>query len=455
MESHPLCFVLMPFGRKKDPGGGPDIDFDAIYELAIRPGIEDAGMEPIRADEERTGGIIHKAMFERLLLCDFAVADLTTANANVFYELGVRHAARPATTLTIYAAQHAIPFDTNFLRSCPYDLGDKNGFGPTQARRLRFELGQRLRELRKLAHDVSATDSPLFQVLDGYQAPDIAHLKTDVFRDQAQYSTTIKRELARARENQAPDGLGEIEASLGALDSVETGVLVDLFLSYRAVRAWDRMIALYERLPLTLQRSVMLREQLGFAYNRAGRRQEAIGVLEEVIGEHGPSAEACGILGRVYKDLWGEARARDQHPIARGYLDRAASLYQQGFEADWRDAYPGINAVTLLDIKGDEESQRRKQAVLPVVRYAVMQRIKGSRPDYWDYATLLELAVLEEDEAAASRHLGDALAYVREPWEPATTANNLRLIGDARRERGMQQAWLEAIIEALQARSAP
>ena len=93
MIDRPLCFVLMPFGVKKDPSGGPDIDFDRIYEDAIRPGIEAAGMEPIRADEERTGGIIHQAMFERLLLCDFAVADMTTANANVFYELGVRHAA--------------------------------------------------------------------------------------------------------------------------------------------------------------------------------------------------------------------------------------------------------------------------------------------------------------------------------------------------------------------------
>src|SRR3712207_6927919 len=93
----------MPFGSKPDLTGGPDIDFDRVYAMAIRPGITDAGMVPIRADEEKLGGIIHKAMFERLLVCDFAVADLTTSNANVLYELGVRHAARPRTTLTVYA----------------------------------------------------------------------------------------------------------------------------------------------------------------------------------------------------------------------------------------------------------------------------------------------------------------------------------------------------------------
>ena len=52
----PLCFVLMPFGSKTDPQGGPDIDFDTIYRQAIAPGIEDAGLEPLRADNERTGG---------------------------------------------------------------------------------------------------------------------------------------------------------------------------------------------------------------------------------------------------------------------------------------------------------------------------------------------------------------------------------------------------------------
>jgi hypothetical protein len=94
MADQPLCFVLMPFGKKPDPGGGADIDFDRIDKAALEPGIKDAGMIPIRADEEELGGIIHQAMYERLLVCDFAVADLTASNPNVLYELGIRHAAR-------------------------------------------------------------------------------------------------------------------------------------------------------------------------------------------------------------------------------------------------------------------------------------------------------------------------------------------------------------------------
>jgi hypothetical protein len=92
--TRPLCFIAMPFGRKE--AGGRSVEFDAVWKDLIAPAIEAADMQPLRADEEQSGGIIHKPMFERLILCEFAVADLTLANANVFYEIGIRHAARPA-----------------------------------------------------------------------------------------------------------------------------------------------------------------------------------------------------------------------------------------------------------------------------------------------------------------------------------------------------------------------
>ena len=61
----PFCFVLMPFGEKTD-AAGVLIDFDAVYQDLFTPAVVDAGLQPIRADEELTGGIIHKPMFERL-----------------------------------------------------------------------------------------------------------------------------------------------------------------------------------------------------------------------------------------------------------------------------------------------------------------------------------------------------------------------------------------------------
>jgi hypothetical protein len=57
MPSSPLCFVLMPYGEK--PVGSIAVDFDSIYRELIDPAIKDAGMEPLRSDQEQTGGIIH------------------------------------------------------------------------------------------------------------------------------------------------------------------------------------------------------------------------------------------------------------------------------------------------------------------------------------------------------------------------------------------------------------
>lgn len=80
----------MPFGHKS--AEGRSIDFDAVWRQIIAPAIEPAGMQQLRADEEQFGGIIHKPMLERLVLCDYVICDLTFANANVFYERGIRHA---------------------------------------------------------------------------------------------------------------------------------------------------------------------------------------------------------------------------------------------------------------------------------------------------------------------------------------------------------------------------
>jgi hypothetical protein len=152
----------------------------------------------------------------------------------------------------------------------------------------------------------------------------------------------------------------------------------------------------------------------------------------------------------VYKDLWSRANESGNAVLARGYLKQAIDAYARGFEADWRDAFPGINAVTLLDIEGSRESQAEKEELLPVVRFAVKQRMKRRNPDYWDYATLLELAVIASDEQDAADRLADALAHVREPkWEPESTANNLELIRAAREKRGTAEPWLRDVIGAL------
>jgi hypothetical protein len=120
----------MPFGEKPNAAGSA-IDFDAVYSNLIAPAIAEAGLEPIRADHGAVGGLIHKPVYERLVLCEYAVVDLTIANADVFYALGLRHAARPCSTVLLFSKDGKRPAISGGLLSAVisirYILGFRKG----------------------------------------------------------------------------------------------------------------------------------------------------------------------------------------------------------------------------------------------------------------------------------------------------------------------------------------
>jgi hypothetical protein len=90
-----------------------------------------------------------------------------------------------------------------------------------------------------------------------------------------------------------------------------------------------------------------------------------------------------------------------------------------------------------------------QQALVPVVRYANRRRIDGGAPDYWDLATRLELGVIGRDREEAMAGAQAALAAVREPWEPESTAYNLSLIRESRAGRGEHVEWADEIEREL------
>lgn len=440
----PLCFVLMPFGRKQD-GAGQWIDFDAVYREIIAPAVSEAGLDPIRADEEQVGGTIHKPMYERLMLCEFAVADVTGANPNVYYELGIRHAIRPRSTVILFATGTTLPFDIALLRGAPYKL-DSNGLPSDPEGDKRLIVG-RLRAAGDDPHD----DSPIFNLIEDMPRIQVDHEKTDIFRDRVSYSREFKGRLAAAR-SAGVEAVRAVARDLPELRHAEAGIIVDLFLSYRGVKAYQDMVELYERMPKALQHTRMVQEQLAFAQNRLGNSEEAERILKETISRFGNSSETNGLLGRVYKDRWEQAAKAGRRLEARGNLKKAIEAYRTGFETDWRDPYPGVNAVTLMEL--EDKTDPAQAEILPVVRYAASLRARANG-DYWDHATLLELAVLARDTDAADDACASALALVREAFEPETTARNLRLIRDSRTERGENAQWiaeLESELAAAQAR---
>ena len=168
-------------------------------------------------------------------------------------------------------------------------------------------------------------------------------------------------------------------------------------------------------------------------------------MLKALLAETSASSELYSLLGRVYKDRYDAARVAGDALAADAWLQQASETYLKGFELDWRDDYPGVNALSLLAIR--DRNDARLEELLPVVRYAALRRVARGVAGYWSYAALVELAVLADDEAEARAAAAGALGEHPKPWMRAATLKNLRLL----REAGIAPAWLNEIEQRLRA----
>lgn len=472
---NPYCFVITSFGEKENLNdlkskqakgiGDPiqKINFCHIYNELVNPAILQAGLEPLIESEERTGGSIHKTMYEKIILCEFCIADLTNFNPNAYYELGMRYAVKPFTTIPIIASSHfPLPFDIAPNRTFAYQV-DKD-----------FKLSNKENDIDALANILQqakknrTTDSPLYDLINGIAFQNsVAHEKTDVFRDKVHYDKKIKQELAYARNlmNGDPDkdkakalrieATNQIIEKYRPLENIETAVLIDIMISYRNIEAFHEMQKFIEQLPRYVFETVMVQEQYAFVLNRNGGKakpvdtvmiDEAESVLRKLEMDGKASSESYGIWGRIYKDKFDRTYKAGSIGEAMVYLENALTYYQKGFESDPRDAYPGVNYVTCLELLGEREKSLR---LVPAVEYAVnakMKRKEPEKPDYWDYATLLELAVIESRFSVAEKFFYKASPLAIEVWMFGTTKENLSKILNFRKERNENTTDLDKLI---------
>jgi hypothetical protein len=119
-EEMPTCFVIAPIGKE-----GSDIRLrsDQILTHIIRPVAKECGYRAIRADHISEPGIITTQVIDHILNDPMVVADLTDSNANVFYELAVRHAIRKPYVQIIQKGER-IPFDVIGVRTIELDHGN-------------------------------------------------------------------------------------------------------------------------------------------------------------------------------------------------------------------------------------------------------------------------------------------------------------------------------------------
>lgn len=127
------CFMMMPFGGH----------YDTYYREVYAPAIKDAGFEPVRADEIFQTGTVMEQIWTQLEKCFVVLAELTGRNPNVFYEMGLAHAAKKPVVF-VSASLEDVPFDLKHLRIVLYDTSN-----PFWGDKLRKDIATYLREVRK------------------------------------------------------------------------------------------------------------------------------------------------------------------------------------------------------------------------------------------------------------------------------------------------------------------
>lgn len=169
------CFVIMPYGTKPmRDGSGRQYDFEKIYRVLIKRAISDAGLEAVRADERKGSSIIQTDMFKDLRDHDIVLADLSLHNANVFYELGMRHVMSARGTVLICQEGTELPFDVHLSRVVFYPY-DGQCLDVEQSERVIRELSMALEEAKR-----GAPDSPVHALLETVlKTPELSHLFTD------------------------------------------------------------------------------------------------------------------------------------------------------------------------------------------------------------------------------------------------------------------------------------
>jgi len=417
----PIAFVVMPFTVKATGLTGKnvpaEVDFDALWERVYEPMLEDLGYNAVRADRD-VGALIITEMIQRLAIADLVVADLCLPNANVYYELGVRHAAR-RTGCVLVAADWAKPlFDVAQMRQLRFPLPEGRVTKRT-ATRARNALESQI-------HPLIAGASPVFDAVPGY--PDQIDLdRQSAFRtlvgELSSFDADV-RAVGLAPCGDRADLAQQLVETYGRRRAVQQAVAQQLIRVLRDHVGWQAVLDYVDGLPDDLRQHPVILEQRCGALAKAGDVPGSAAALLELMQRHGQSSERWGLLGGRYKQLHATATTRTDR---RRYLDRAIDAYEQGMRLDLNDYYPSSNLPRLYRQRQTPGDLGRAAAVAVVTTEACRRRLDLGADDGWARASLLGMAFFRGDVDLARAYQQDVEREGLAKWQLESTITDLRI----------------------------
>ena len=422
MPDKPTCFVVMGFREKTDPVSGKTFDLDKSYRILIKPAVKAAGATCVRADEIVHAEVIDVPMYEQLLKADLVVADLSTLNANAFFELGVRYALRPRATVAIAESGFKNPFDTNHIATLPYEhLG--RGIDAEEAKRFKAKLTN----LCRTVLNNNRPDSPVYTYIRDLQPPQV--------RGAVELTETA------AAYRAAPGGTAEERTTKPLAE------LMDLAMKFRRDEnfAAMRQVLVDVVAAMAAHPDPFAVQQLALATYKSKDLEpvtaltDAQQILAPLDPEGAKDPETLGIWGAIHKRL--AERPERSAAQRKADLDAAIFAYEKGYYLK-DDYYNGINLAFLLDTRaakeqGDDRIADRVQARR--VRERLVRRLEQQIAEregkettqelreegYWMRATMAEAHAGLGNAAGEKEWLDKAQAFAPEPWMVSTTQEQI------------------------------
>lgn len=357
----------MGYGKKTDPTLGKTFDLDVTYNNIIKPSVESAGFKCVRGDEVLESGIIDKSMYALLIHADLVIADITTFNPNAIYELGIRHAAKPFSTIIMKEKDGNIPFDINHNKTFTYThMGED--IGTKESERCKKALTNLIIEVDK----AKETDSPLFHHIRGvepYTLPPDEYIQ--IIKDLADKEKSIFALVEKAKIEMKNSNFAE------------------------AAKLWKKASEKIENDNYFIQQLALCTYK-DKSVNPNIALTDALNIISQLEPEdrNTTDPETLGITGAIYKRLW------QQNKETIEYLDRAIEYYKRGFTIN-QDYYTGENFALCLDLKAEISDDQEEKIYLKVsakkTRKEIIEIIEilkedddfGIRSDLkWIFATL-------------------------------------------------------------------
>jgi tetratricopeptide (TPR) repeat protein len=367
-------------------------------------------------------------MYERLLKADVVVADVSTYNCNAFYELGVRHALRPYSTIIMSEDGLAFPFDVGQIAIRKYHhLGE--GIDSEEVERMKTELS----EAMKIISEKEADDSPVYTFIKDLKPPML----------------TVAEAIASVAATLPLQPLDSLDTAPGSTNNPTLSILTQQAEQALQEENFIEAKALFAGLQKRMPNDVSVVHKLTLATYKAKlpteveALKEARKLLEGLNPSESTDTETLGLLQAVHKRLWNLTGDRS-------YLDQAIWSSEKGFYLK-NDYYNGINLAFLYNVRASISegpdavtdfvlAQRTRRRVVDICQALLHQTKTDVTPKrvnrdatYWALATLAEAWTGLGDEAKSQNYLNQALALDPPPakWMiegPREQLNQLRVL---------------------------